>query len=128
MTNGDGEAFSPLGLDLDGTIDEAPAFFSWLSRSWPGRVVVITYRPDRDEAARDLRELGVRWDELVLVDSFEQKADEIAERGIGVYFDDMDEMLRHVDERVAVFKVRNGGNFDFEQARWLYSRHTGRLV
>lgn len=69
---------------------------------------------------------GVRCDDVVLVESFSQKADEIARLGIGVFYDDMDEVLLHVPESVAVFKVRNGGNFDFDERKWLYSRRTGR--
>ncbi|TVS15306.1 MAG: hypothetical protein EA424_16430 [Planctomycetaceae bacterium] len=33
-----------LGIDLDGTIDETPAFFQVLTKTWPGRVVIITAR------------------------------------------------------------------------------------
>ena len=118
----------PLGLDLDGTIDEAPDFFRTLSRLWPGKVVVITFRRDRAKAEADVARHGVRCDELALVDRFEAKAEVIAERGVTVYFDDQDEMTGNIPEGVQVFKVRNGGNFDFETRRWLYSRRTGSAV
>ena len=39
-----------LGLDLDGTIDENPAFFCNLTTTWPGDVYVLTFRLDRDHA------------------------------------------------------------------------------
>src|SRR5258708_6784062 len=81
----DGDPTPAIGLDLDGTIDEAPVFFAALSRCWPGRVVVVTYRDDRRKALDDLDRYGVRFDDLVLVNSFAQKAEVIRDRGIGVY-------------------------------------------
>lgn len=43
-----------LGLDLDGCVDEAPSFFHILSHVWPGNVIVVTYRRDREKALADL--------------------------------------------------------------------------
>lgn len=45
---------------------------------------------------------------------------------ISFYFDDQDEVLRHIRKPVAAFKVRNGGNFDFDEKKWLHSEGTGR--
>src|SRR4051812_46263292 len=39
-----------LGIDLDGTIDQDPGFFSRLSEFWPGPVYIVTYRHDREKA------------------------------------------------------------------------------
>jgi hypothetical protein len=38
---------------------------------------------------------------------------------IDVYFDDQDECVVGVGERTTVFKIRNGGNFDFGAKQWL---------
>jgi uncharacterized HAD superfamily protein len=115
-----------IGIDLDGTIDEAPEFFRILTNLWPGRIYIITYRDDYARAVADVRRHGVKYDQIVLVDSFREKAARIAELGISVYFDDMDEMLMHIPEGVAVMKIRNGGNFDYTLGKWLYSKQTGR--
>jgi len=115
-----------LGLDLDGTVDENPHFFGILSRLWPGKVYVVTYRSDREKAIADLANLGIRCDELVLVGSFAEKAEVIKRLGIQVYFDDMDEVITHIPENVTVLKVRNGGNFT--HGKWLYSDYTGRRL
>jgi hypothetical protein len=115
-----------IGIDLDGTIDEAPEFFRLLTNLWPGRIYVITYRDDYARAVADVQRHGVKYDQVVLVDSFREKAARIAELGISVYFDDMDEMLMHIPEGVAVMKIRNGGNFDYSLGKWLYSKQTGR--
>ena len=117
-----------IALDLDGTIDEAPDFFRVLSECWPGKVYVITFRDDRAKAERDVAEFGIRCDEVVVVRSFEQKAVEIAKRGISLYVDDQDEILMHVPEDVTVLKIRNGGNYDYESRKWLFSQQTGRMI
>lgn len=117
-----------LGLDIDGTIDEGPDFFRTLSAIWPGRVVVITYRRDRGKAEEDLARFGVRYHDLILVSSFDAKAEVIATEGIDVYFDDQPEMLRNIPSHVNVMLVRNGGNFCFRDKLWLFSDQTGRRV
>ena len=115
-----------LGIDLDGTIDEAPDFFKFLAKSWEGPVYVITYRDDHEGVVRDLERFGVEVDGVVCVDTFAQKAQYIEKLNVTVYFDDMDEVLLHIPPGVTVFKIRNEGNFDYDKKHWLYSKHTGR--
>ena len=117
-----------LGIDLDGTIDEAPVFFAELSKLWKGMVYVITYRDDEKKARDDAEKYGVRVDAVILVNSFEEKSRKIKELGITCFFDDMDEVLQHIAPECKVFKVRNEGNFDFESKRWLYSKSTGEQI
>ncbi len=117
-----------IGIDLDGCIDEAPEWFRVLSRIWPGRVYVITFRSDAEKARRDVERFGVHCDEVILVSRFDAKAEVIVEKGISVYFDDQDEMLLHIPENVTVLKIRNGGNYDFEDRKWLFSETTGRTI
>lgn len=117
-----------IGLDLDGVIDENVWFFSFLTNSWPGDVFIITYRDDRKKAEADLGKYGIKYKELVLVNSFEEKAKVIDRLGIDVYFEDQDEIIRTISEKTTVLKMRNGGNYDAEQRKWLYSSVTGRLV
>jgi len=90
-----------LGLDLDGTISEA-------------RV--------------DLDRYGLKYEELILVDSFDGKADVIVEKKITVYFDDQPEMLKNIPAGVQVMLCRNEGNFNFDEQKWIMSRITGKLV
>lgn len=117
-----------LGLDLDGTIDEAPEFFRLLCQIWPGKVYIITYRSDKDKAICDLIYHQIRYDELILVDNFDAKANIIIEKNISVYFDDQPEMIKQIPSTVNVMLVRNGGNFDFFDKLWLFSPNTGKLV
>ncbi len=117
-----------LGIDLDGTIDEAPNFFAEINNSWKGMVYVITYRDDEKKTRDDAEKYGVRVDAVILVNSFEEKSRKIKELGITCFFDDMDEVLQHVAPECKVFKIRNEGNFDFESKRWLYSKSTGEQI
>lgn len=117
-----------LGIDLDGCVDEAPRFFQILTTTWPGDVIVITYRSDREKAIADLQKYGIRFTDVVLVDSFDAKADVIRERLVDVYVDDQPEMLKKVPANVRVMLFRNEGNFDFEDQKWMFSDQTGKMV
>jgi uncharacterized HAD superfamily protein len=115
-----------LGIDLDGTIDEAPAFFRVRTKTWPGRVVIITARNDETKAIHDANSFGVRFDMLRMVRRLEDKAAAIEELGVDVYIDDQDECLMDIPPEVTVFKIRNDGNF--EELKWLYSSRTGTNI
>jgi len=117
-----------LAIDADGCVDEYPTFFGTLTNSWPGKVYVISYRDDRGKAEQFLKQFGIRWDELILVNSFEEKARVIAEKGILSYFDDQPEMLKDIPQGVAVMLVRNGGNYDFDSKKWIFSKNTGKII
>lgn len=117
-----------LGIDIDGVLDEANLFFRTLTQVWPGQIFIISYRNDRGKAEQFLEKLGIRYDELILVSSLEQKAEVIIEKGILVFFDDQPECLKHVSPDRNVMLVRNGGNFDFEDKRWMLSEYTGKLL
>lgn len=116
-----------LGIDLDGCCDESN-FFNILTHCWPGDVVVITFRSDRNKALADLERLSIRYTEVVLVDTFEQKAQVIAERGISFFIDDQPEMLKNIPASVGIMLFRNGGNFDYEDRKWMLSERTGKLI
>lgn len=117
-----------LGIDLDGCVDESPLFFGVLTHCWPGDVVVITFRDDREKAEADLRTHGIRFTEVILADSFDAKAEIIKDRGVDFYIDDQPEMLKNVPPNVAVMLFRNEGNFDFGDRKWMFSERTGKLV
>lgn len=117
-----------LGIDIDGCVDEAPLFFKLLTKCWPGKVFVISYRSDRDKAVADLARYDIHYDELILVRSFEAKAEVIREKGISIYFDDQPEMLKNVSPMVNVMLVRNEGNFCFDEKLWMFSDQTAKIV
>jgi hypothetical protein len=122
-----------VALDIDGTISEHPEFFAVLSvalRAAGHRVLILTYRdPARLPATREqLASWGVQFDELVIAASLEGKGELCATHGVDLFFDDQDECIAAVPERVLVCKVRNGGNFDFQSRRWLSTSRLTKLL
>jgi hypothetical protein len=122
-----------IGLDLDGLLDERPDFFSFLTAVLRGSghfVVVLTYRDpeSRPRTETQLAGWGVSYDELHFARSLSDKGRLCRELGIDVYFDDQDECIQDVQEGTTVFKIRNGGNFDFEERKWLSTARLTRLL
>jgi hypothetical protein len=117
-----------LGIDIDGCVDEAPVFFQLLTKHWPGKVFVISYRSNREKAVADLAKYQIHYHELILVNSMQAKAEVIRVNGIIVFFDDQPEVLKGISPSTQVMLVRNGGNFDFKDCRWMFSEETGKLV
>jgi hypothetical protein len=122
--------FMRIGLDLDGTIDENPVFFAFLAAALRGAghfVAIVTYRDptSRERTESALAGFGVFYDELHFARALDDKGRLCRELDLDVYFDDQDECIQGVPERTLVFKVRNGGNFDFADRHWL---STGRLT
>ena len=122
-----------VGLDLDGLLDERPDFFAFLTaalRAGGHFVAVLTYR-DPESRVRTEAQLagwGIPYDELHFARSLSDKGRLCRELGIDVYFDDQDECIQDVPETTTVFKVRNGGNFDFAQKKWLSTTRLTRLL
>jgi pimeloyl-ACP methyl ester carboxylesterase len=110
-----------IALDIDGTITEAPAFFSLLTRALrDARITVVSFRQDEAEASRLLAELGIRYDALVLIndpalgnrddESWEVwKAGLVARLGVDVFFEDMPEVVRLVRAPTKVFMACDEG-------------------
>lgn len=117
-----------LAIDLDGCCDESPVFFKTLTSIWPGKVYVITFRSNRDKAISDLAKYEIQYDELILVQSFDAKAEVIVQEGISFYFDDQPEMLKNIPANVSVMLFRNEGNFDYNERKWMFSDQTGKQV
>ena len=122
-----------VALDIDGTISEHPEFFAVLSAAPCAaghRVIVLTFRdPSRVEATREhLAAWNIQFDELVIAPSLEAKGELCGTLGVDLFFDDQDECIASVPESVLVFKIRNGGNFNFARRRWLSTARLTELI
>lgn len=122
-----------LGLDMDGLLDEQPTFFSLLTSAFRAQghfVAILTYRdPDsRLKTETALAGMHISYDELHFANSLDDKGRLCQELAIDIYFDDQDECIVPVGERTTVFKIRNGGNFDFDEKKWLSTGRMTRLV
>lgn len=114
-----------LGLDVDGTITDNAEFFETLTHLWPWKVHIVTYRKNDGSTEKLLKKLNISYNEVHYVTSLDSKVNVIKEQNIKIYFDDQDECLYNIPEDVTIFKIRNGGNFDFKKQKWLYSSLTG---
>jgi hypothetical protein len=122
-----------VGLDLDGLLDERPDFFALLTtalRAGGHFVAVLTYRDPgrRAHTEGQLAGWGIGYDELHFARSLSDKGRLCRELGIDLYFDDQDECIVGVDSNTTVFKIRNGGNFDFGERRWISTARMTRLL
>ena len=122
-----------VGLDIDGLLDERPEFFAFLSaalRAAGHFVAVLTFRDpaSRSRTEDQLAAWGVTYDELHFAHSLADKGRLCREVRIDIYFDDQDECVVAVDEGTTVFKIRNGGNFDFDAKKWMSTAKLTRLL
>jgi uncharacterized HAD superfamily protein len=122
-----------IALDIDGTISDHPEFFALLSRTFraAGHVVIIlTYRdPERASHTRgQLAGWHIEFDELIFAPSLESKGKLCEQHGVELFFDDQDECIADVPESVFVFKIRNGGNFDFDSRKWISTSKLTELL
>lgn len=119
-----------IGIDLDNTInnnEDTIKFFSFLTNSLrytQSQIYIITNREKeyRDKTVSELKELGIYYDHLIITS---KKEEVIMTNNINIYFDDTDEYFLSIPECVTVFKIREPGNFDFNQQKWVYDNKTG---
>lgn len=89
-----------IGIDLDGTILDMPAFFSILSHALMAEgheVHVITYRDNRELAVRDLEASAIRYTGLhlpeTMIDAREWKRARADELSLDLMIDDSPDVL-----------------------------------
>jgi hypothetical protein len=118
-----------IGIDMDDCITYSPEFFRLFTTAMKGvaEIHIITNReqtPASEANTKDeLQTLGIHYNHLKITG---EKAKYILENDITVYFDDMDENILELPEKVTVFKIRESMNFDFEEHhKWVYSDKTG---
>ncbi len=122
-----------IGLDIDGLLDEQPVFFAFLTgalRNAGHFVAILTYRdPAREkQTQQQLAGWNIVYDELHFAKSLSDKGRLCRELAIEIYFDDQDECAVGVDANTTVFKIRNSGNFDFDEKKWLSTAKLTRLL
>lgn len=100
-----------IALDIDETITAHPGFFAFLSQAAVAAghtVLIITFREDRKTAEADLSGWGITWTKLItssFAEHMEHGVDEwkgwvCREHGVDIFFDDMAEVMEHVDDSV----------------------------
>ena len=123
------EIIMNIGIDLHGTAERFPAFFSMLSMLWNsagcGKVYLITSHSHSDERVlRECTQAGIVCDEIIRTDSIRtnpaDRAKLIEELNIAVMFDDLPEYSVHFPKSCLTFHVRHHLNFDFTNKKWLF--------
>lgn len=121
-----------LAVDLDHTIDvskQSNKFFMLLSKLFYdcAEIHIVANREPGCEAAidRELKELGIRYHHLKITAN---KAQYIRENGIEVYFENTDEYFLELGPEVCVFKIREEGNFDFVEKKWIGGGRSVKMV
>lgn len=101
-------------LDIDDTITYAPEFFSRITHCFvEARIVIVSYRQDYDAAAQLLRDLNVRFDQLVVSTDatlgkrpdqplHEWKASLVNGLRPQLFFEDMPEVVARIDDTICV--------------------------
>jgi hypothetical protein len=110
-----------IAVDLDGTISEFPEFFKAFTKAMSRsgcKIYIVTDRPPgtEEQVAEQLQGYGITYETIKIT---RQKSRYILDEGITVLFDDTDEYFLDLPAEVAVFKIRQKYNFDFDEKRWL---------
>lgn len=118
-----------IALDIDGVINEYPAFFRLMSKALNQQAVifVITNRDpeSRESTAAELAHFGIYYDHLIITGD---KAEFIIDNRVDVLFENTDEYFLKLPPTVCVCKVREPGNFNYETQRWVYGEKTGEQL
>lgn len=118
-----------VGLDIDGTITAAPEYFSTLSRAWrdAGRQVqVISSRSDclesRNETLKELRCLGIEFDELHLLRSPGEELAPCPHRNL-------DWFQVYLWQKVAIARLVGASIYfdDDDKVVWLFRRYAPEI-
>ena len=121
-----------IAIDLDNTITaskQSIEFFSVLTHLLIAehRIYIITDRqPNTEqEIAEELDYLGIEYNQIIIT---HKKAEYIKEHGINIFFENQDEQFLELGEEVVVFKIRESGNFDFSEKKWIGGKKTVRMI
>ena len=110
-----------IALDLDNTITAYPKYFSLFSKAMKKvgcQIYILTNREPntKDEIKNELNKLKITYDFIKITAN---KAQYILEQKINVFIEDTDEYFVNLPEEVLVLKIREAGNFNFEQKKWI---------
>lgn len=121
-----------IAIDLDNTITaskQSIEFFRFLTAAFikQNKIYILTNREQCSEPkiANELEKLNISYSHIVITSN---KAEFIKQKGIEVFIDDTDEYFLNIPETVLVFKIREEGNFDFAERKWIASRRTVKLI
>ena len=121
-----------IAIDLDNTItasNQSIEFFKVLTNLLIAehKIFIITNRaPNTEqEIADELDCFDIDYSEIVITD---KKAEYIRTHNITILFENTDEIFLELGEEIVVFKIRESGNFNFSEKKWITSRRNSILI
>ena len=121
-----------IAIDLDDTItatSKSSSFFSLITNLLKGkaRIYIITNRDPSTASEIEiiLEGLNIYFDCLIMT---AEKKKWILTEKIDIFFEDTDEYFLDLPKEVIVFKIREDGNFDFSDKKWIYGEETGKKI
>lgn len=121
-----------IAIDLDNTITASKMsieIFHILTHLLISEhhIYILTNREPNTEQliAEELDCFGIEYSEIVITD---KKAQYIRDNRISIYFENEDEYFLDVGEETTVFKIRESGNFDFAEKKWIGSKNTTKMM
>ena len=121
-----------IAIDLDNTITankNSIEFFKILTHLLipEHKIYIITNRTPGSEQniAEELDCLEIEYSEIIITD---KKAEYIKNNNIKIFFENEDESFLEISEDVVVFKIRESGNFDFAEKKWIGSNTTTKMI
>ena len=120
-----------IAIDLDGTCNRYSNFLSLLTNCQKDNatIYIVTNRDKSDvsvkETKKELNDINICYDYLIVTD---KKANYIMENNIEVIFENEDENILDLPSSIAVFKVREECNFDYNIKRWVGNSKTVRMI
>lgn len=121
-----------IAIDLDNTITasrESIESFHILTHLLipEHRIYILTNREPNSEQliAEELDCFGIEHSEIVIT---AEKAQYIRDNRISIYYEDTDEAFLDLGEETTVFKIREPGNFDFAEKKWIANKHTTKMI
>ena len=105
-----------VAFDIDDTITRHPKFFSLLTKALVAAghdVIIITYREDREPTNKALAEWDIAYTKLVTSRTNdllshgpdEWKAEICRQFSVEIIFEDMHEVIQHIDKSVVTFML-----------------------
>ncbi len=121
-----------ISIDIDGTInssDTAISFFRIMTHLLlpEAHITILTNREPGTEAqiAEELDRMDILYDDIVITS---KKAEYIKNNDISVVFENEDECLLQLPQKITVFKIREDGNFSFVEKKWIGSKNTTKMI
>lgn len=121
-----------IAIDLDNTITadkNSIEFFSILTQLFIAehRIYIITNREPgtEQEITDELDSFGIQYSDIVITS---EKAKYIEQNNITIFFENTEEYFLELPGSVAVFKVREPGNFSFPEKKWITSKRNSIFI